>query len=241
MVETMVSSSHFQSQLASIMEMLAKTAVLEIGKLVEESHAVFKRELSRRISENESLKNKCDLLESELRASRRSAQKIAELLQNAKTAATAAAANKEVVHRPTIDGVFGKEWCMDLWKEKEPVAAQLSQSQVDPCVIESIDLMDDDGPEMIIINDEILKKTSSKHKPQADTMRNNEKGPAVSSMDSSVNQSGDDFITYTVPTDNMPQRSAADPTIDPRPSTLEDASTSSNMTAEEFGLCWVQF
>lgn len=25
---------------------------------------------------------------------------------------------------------------MDLWKDKEPVAAQLSQGQVDPCVIE---------------------------------------------------------------------------------------------------------
>lgn len=67
----MVSDTHFQSQLASIMEMLAKTAVLEIGKLVEESHAVFRREISRRISENEGLKKKCDLLESELKASRR--------------------------------------------------------------------------------------------------------------------------------------------------------------------------
>lgn len=74
MVETMVSDSHFQSQLASIMEMLAKTAVLEISKLVEESHAVFRREISRRISENQGLKKKCDLLESELKASRRSAQ-----------------------------------------------------------------------------------------------------------------------------------------------------------------------
>lgn len=78
MVETMVSDSHFQSQLASIMEMLAKTAVLEIGKLVEESHAVFRRELSRRISENEGLKKKCSLLESELKASRRSTQDRAE-------------------------------------------------------------------------------------------------------------------------------------------------------------------
>lgn len=74
----MVSDSHFQSQLASIMEMLAKTAVLEIGKLVEESHAVFRREISRRISENEGLKKKCGLLESELKASRRSAQDRAE-------------------------------------------------------------------------------------------------------------------------------------------------------------------
>lgn len=79
MVETMVSDSHFQSQLASIMEILAKTAVLEIGKLVEESHAVFRREISRRISENEGLKKKCELLESELKASRkRSAEDRAE-------------------------------------------------------------------------------------------------------------------------------------------------------------------
>lgn len=97
MVEPMVSSSHFQSQLASIMEMLAKTAVLEIGKLVEENHVVFKRELSRRITENESLKNKCELLESELRASRRSAQKIAELLHNAKSAASTTAHKGDII------------------------------------------------------------------------------------------------------------------------------------------------
>lgn len=60
-------------------------------------------------------------------------------------------------------------------------------------------------------------------------------GQALPSMESGVDQSNDDFITYTIPTDNMPQRSASDPTINPRPSTLEDASTSSNITIDEFG------
>ncbi|KAF5908799.1 RB-associated KRAB zinc finger protein-like, partial [Clarias magur] len=142
MVETMLSDSHFQSQLASIMEMLAKSAVLEIGKLVEESHAVFRREISRRISENQALKN-----------------------------------NKneyplcwiEAGHRPTIDGVFGKEWCMELWRDKGSSAVQKHQDHADPCVIEDVDLMEDDGPDTIIIKDETFDDGPGKSKPQVNS------------------------------------------------------------------------
>lgn len=42
----------------------------------------------------------------------------------------------EAGHRPTIDGVFGKEWCMDLWRDKESSAVQKHESPVEPSVIE---------------------------------------------------------------------------------------------------------
>lgn len=73
-MEAMGSDSHFQTQLSSIMEMLAKTAVAEIAKLVEESHAMLRLEITRRISENESLKSRCGFLESELKGTRRRLQ-----------------------------------------------------------------------------------------------------------------------------------------------------------------------
>ncbi|KAK2836227.1 hypothetical protein Q7C36_014096 [Tachysurus vachellii] len=231
MVETMVSDSHFQSQLASIMEMLAKTAVLEIGKLVEESHAVFRREISRRISENEGLKKKCDLLESELKASRRNPQDRAE---------THRAQNKEAGHRPTIEGVFGKEWCMDLWRDKEASAVQKLQKHqrhVDPCMIESIDLMEDDGPDTIIIKDETFDDGPGKSKPQTNS-RSSEKDPAFSGVEQDAAQISEEFIPYAASLDNMQPRNAAEQTFDiradPRLSAIGDAATSSNMSPEEF-------
>ncbi|KAI5620918.1 zinc finger protein 382-like isoform X1 [Silurus asotus] len=224
----MVSDSHFNNQLASIMEMLAKTAVLEIGKLVEESHAVFRREISRRISENEGLKKKCDLLEIKLKASRRSAQERGEAHNGP---------NKETGHRPTIDGVFGKEWCMDLWKDKESNAAQKQQSRMDPCMIESIDLMEDDGPDMIIIKDETFDDAPGKSKPHTNP-RINEKDLAFSEADREAVQRGEDFIAYAAALDNTQPRGATDQTFevrsDPRPPALGDAATSSNMSSEEF-------
>ncbi|KAB5530678.1 hypothetical protein PHYPO_G00132120 [Pangasianodon hypophthalmus] len=229
MVETMVSDSHFQSQLASIMEMLAKTAVLEIGKLVEESHAVFRREISRRISENQGLKKKCDLLESELKESRRSAQERAEAHN---------VPNKEAGHRPTIDGVFGKEWCMDLWRDKESSGVQKHQGHVDPCMVESIDLMEDEGPDMIIIKDETFDDGPGKSKPQANS-RSSEKDPAFSSVEQDVAQRSEEFLTYAAALDNAQPRRAAEQTFDiradPRPSALGDTATSSNVSSEEFG------
>ncbi|KAF7690958.1 hypothetical protein HF521_011255 [Silurus meridionalis] len=186
MVENMVSDSHFHNQLASIMEMLAKTAVLEIGKLVEESHAVFRREISRRISENEGLKKKCDLLEIKLKASRRSAQERGE------------------AHKVRI---------------------------------KSIDLMEDDGPDMIIIKDETFDDGPGKSKPHTNP-RINEKDLAFSEADQEAVQRGEDFIAYAAALDNTQLRGAVDQTFDvradQRPPALGDAATSSNMSSEEF-------
>ncbi|XP_054479409.1 uncharacterized protein LOC129111288 [Anoplopoma fimbria] len=55
----------FQNKLTSIMEMLAKAAVLEIGKLWEDGFALVQVELRRRESEIEALNRKLVLMESE--------------------------------------------------------------------------------------------------------------------------------------------------------------------------------
>ncbi|KAK2895970.1 zinc finger and SCAN domain-containing protein 32 [Channa argus] len=55
----------FQSKLASIMEMLAKAAVVEIGKLWEDGFALIQVELRRRESEIEALNRKLVLMEKE--------------------------------------------------------------------------------------------------------------------------------------------------------------------------------
>lgn len=68
-------SASFHSQLASIMEVLANTAVAEICELVDSGYAVLQLEISRSRKENEVLRRKLRLLE--LRAARSSALRAA--------------------------------------------------------------------------------------------------------------------------------------------------------------------
>ncbi|KAL1023831.1 hypothetical protein UPYG_G00046890 [Umbra pygmaea] len=59
----MSNSAHFQSQLASIMEVLANAAVAEICQLVDDGYAVLRLEMSRTQRENQALKSKLRLVE----------------------------------------------------------------------------------------------------------------------------------------------------------------------------------
>ncbi|KAJ8271279.1 hypothetical protein COCON_G00101380 [Conger conger] len=66
----MSTCNSFQVQVASIMEYLAKTAVVEITKLVDDGSAALRLEMCRSQRENEALKTKLLLMEGELRAVR---------------------------------------------------------------------------------------------------------------------------------------------------------------------------
>lgn len=71
-----MNSVDFQTQLTSIMETLAKTAVIEIGKLFQDNSSMLRLEISRCTRENESLQQKCIFLEKELKAARKAAVKV---------------------------------------------------------------------------------------------------------------------------------------------------------------------
>ncbi|KAG7524455.1 zinc finger 271-like [Solea senegalensis] len=60
----------FQSQLLSVMEVLAKAAVAEINRRVDDSCAVLRLEVSQSQRDIELLKSKCETMEAELRRSR---------------------------------------------------------------------------------------------------------------------------------------------------------------------------
>ncbi|KAG7455336.1 hypothetical protein MATL_G00255560 [Megalops atlanticus] len=68
-----MNSVSFQTQLASIMEVLANAAVAEICELVDDGYAVLHLEISRRQKENEALKRKLQMME--LRISRQGMEK----------------------------------------------------------------------------------------------------------------------------------------------------------------------
>ncbi|XP_051572581.1 zinc finger protein 235 [Myxocyprinus asiaticus] len=104
-------SKSFQLQLSSIMEIMTKTAMEEICKLVDGDFAFLRQELSRVMSENTVLKDKMLCLESEVESTRitkeetRAGTKIYRSI----------CVQTEYGVQPSIKGIFGKEWCSSLW------------------------------------------------------------------------------------------------------------------------------
>ncbi|KAG5841724.1 hypothetical protein ANANG_G00169810 [Anguilla anguilla] len=89
----------FQEELSTIMDILAKTAVAEISKLVDDSCEVLRIEISRSQTENQALKKKLQLMERELRPARGRC-------------------------RSSAERVFGQEWSFGLRRGGEPTDVQ---------------------------------------------------------------------------------------------------------------------
>ncbi|XP_029612624.1 zinc finger protein 24 [Salmo trutta] len=167
-MNTMINRGSFQTQLASIMEMLSKAAVVEIGKLVDECSAVLRSEISQQhMNENEALKKKCYLLEIELKTVKLLERKrvIASRCQNGVQVSGQifthqATENREKQSAPAIEGVFGKDWCMDLWRDGEsiPQDKETIGSAIlgDDEVTQAIDLVDNE-PELVFIKEELFE------------------------------------------------------------------------------------
>ncbi|XP_056608546.1 uncharacterized protein zgc:113210 isoform X1 [Triplophysa dalaica] len=145
-----MNSVGFQTELTSIMETLAKTAVIEIGKLFQENSSLLRLEISRCTRENESLQQKCLFLEKELKAARKAAGKVN------RTEASFCDVSTDPGHRPAIDNVFGKEWCLDLWRhEEESNVDQSEDTDLSSSVntVEPVSLLDEES-DMVMIKEE---------------------------------------------------------------------------------------
>ncbi|XP_073705542.1 uncharacterized protein [Garra rufa] len=219
-----MNNADFQTQLTSIMEMLAKTAVVEIGKLFEENSLLLRLEISRCTNENESLKKKCHFLENELQSARKNAGKM-----NGTEAQFNHPGLAESRRRPSIDNVFGKEWCMNLWRHGESNVGEQEDTHLDSSAIaeEPVDLLDDE-PDMIMIKEETFEDCSGKNNPEEDESCSL-RGPAMTRDERCVAQSSEDFITYTVPSDeiqaNVQQTQAEELPLDGTISTHGDSTT----------------
>ncbi|KAJ8336439.1 hypothetical protein SKAU_G00376590 [Synaphobranchus kaupii] len=99
----------FQTQLVSTMEILAKAAVAEINRRVDDSCAVFRVEISQSQKEIETLKRKLQVVERELMKTRRK-----------KTVHSPT----RVEHSPSAEGAFGQEWRFRLRTRGEPIAVE---------------------------------------------------------------------------------------------------------------------
>ncbi|XP_056310093.1 zinc finger protein 382-like [Danio aesculapii] len=203
-----MNTTDFQTQLTSILELLAKSAVAEISKLFEENSLLLRLEISRCTNENESLKKKCNFLESELQSARKTAGKTNEA-PFSRTGLTGSA------RRPSIDNVFSKEWCMNFWRHEESNAGEQEDAHQDSSGMaeDPVSLLDDEEdeePDMIMIKEETFEDCSGKNKPDEEEM-SSLTGPAMSSDERCNDQNCEDYITYTVPSDEQAQLNVQQP------------------------------
>ncbi|KAK5884852.1 hypothetical protein CesoFtcFv8_018629 [Champsocephalus esox] len=141
----------FRAQLAAVLDKLTKTALVEIGNLADECSSVLHSEISLHKTENEALKKRCYLLEVQLRAARE-AQTFS---SHVNSVSRRQPADQQHL-APAIDGVYGKDWCMDLWREEK--APSQRKATVEPAAMTSmgplvIDLMERE-PDLIFVKEE---------------------------------------------------------------------------------------
>ncbi|XP_032444291.1 zinc finger protein 300-like isoform X2 [Xiphophorus hellerii] len=108
----MASRVSIHSQLSSVMETMAKSAFSQVCKLVDQDSAELRSELSRLLFANSALTEKVNSLECELTSVVRDTPKKSRSYCSVVTCP------------PTIEGIFGKDWCINLWKDRDPYSPQ---------------------------------------------------------------------------------------------------------------------
>ncbi|KAK2836225.1 hypothetical protein Q7C36_014094 [Tachysurus vachellii] len=99
----------FQTQLNSIMEIMSRAVVRQICKIVDSDLASLRLELERALHDNAALGDKMRVLESEVQTLRKAGTRISRKSCRSVYIQTSEDAP------PSINGIFGKEWCSSLW------------------------------------------------------------------------------------------------------------------------------
>lgn len=120
----------FHSQLSTIMETMARSALSQICKLVDEDTAELRLRLSQLLVANTALAEKVNSLECELTIVRSDSPRLCKSYRSVGV--------QTVCHgdgdaygsgSPTIEGIFGKDWCMNLWKDRDPCTVERDSPQ----------------------------------------------------------------------------------------------------------------
>ncbi|KAM9494367.1 uncharacterized protein Hap1MRO34_004303 [Clarias gariepinus] len=99
----------FQTQLNSIMEIMSRAVVRQICKIVDSDLASLRLELERALHDKATLGDKMRVLESEVETLRRTRARAPR-----KSCRSVCIQTSEDAP-PSINGIFGKEWCFSLW------------------------------------------------------------------------------------------------------------------------------
>nr|XP_046270685.1 zinc finger protein Gfi-1b isoform X2 [Scatophagus argus] len=117
----MASRLTFHSQLSSIMETMSRSVLSQVCNLVDEDSRELRLEFSRLLVVNSTLEDKVNSLECELTAVRSDAPKLCQSYHSVGVQTVCFRDGDDCESGPpTIEGIFGKEWCMNLWKDREP-------------------------------------------------------------------------------------------------------------------------
>ncbi|XP_035510340.1 gastrula zinc finger protein xFG20-1 isoform X2 [Morone saxatilis] len=121
----MASRLPFHSQLSSIMETMAKSVLSQVCKLVDEDSSELRSEVSRLLVVNSALAEKVSSLQCELTVVRSDASELCKSYRSVGVQ-TVCFRDGDAYESgpPTIEGIFGKEWCMNLWKDRDPYSLE---------------------------------------------------------------------------------------------------------------------
>ncbi|KAM4535780.1 uncharacterized protein V3H82_025467 [Fundulus diaphanus] len=213
----------FRTQLAVILDRLTKAALAEISSLADECSSVLHTEISLHKTENEALKKRCYSLEVQLRAAREGQTYPAHVSSGARQL------SDQHQSAPAIEGVFGKDWCMDLWREDKlnPQRRQPMEAAMANLGAEAADMMGRE-PDLIFVKEE----TYDDH-PIGQQMSHaaNRKLVGMFEDDAMLRRSVDELQLHSGELNNFPMMSEgqmlqrAQPTIADR--LIEDAAMSS--------------
>ncbi|KAJ8345319.1 hypothetical protein SKAU_G00295120 [Synaphobranchus kaupii] len=155
---------HLQTQVASIMEVLAKSAVVEIGKAIDEGTALLLLEMSRSKKENETLKWRLLELEKELLEARRGGNRATarDRIRSVKVQV------RDEIRGPdnSYDSVFGKEWSIGLWKDGELTAKKEEEAPLQPVINEEATQTVEDRQDLFPIKVELFEENLEDSDPQ---------------------------------------------------------------------------
>uniref|UniRef100_A0A1A8MV76 C2H2-type domain-containing protein n=1 Tax=Nothobranchius pienaari TaxID=704102 RepID=A0A1A8MV76_9TELE len=122
----MASRLSFRSQLSSIVDTMAKSVLTQVSKLVDEDSAELRMEVYRLLVANSALAEKVNNLECELTIVRSDTPKMCKGYRSVgvQTASSRDEDASDVSGSPTIKEIFGKDWCINLWKDRDPYSLQ---------------------------------------------------------------------------------------------------------------------
>uniref|UniRef100_A0A8C1K4R5 C2H2-type domain-containing protein n=1 Tax=Cyprinus carpio TaxID=7962 RepID=A0A8C1K4R5_CYPCA len=161
----------FQTQLASIMEVLANAAVAEICKLVDDDYAVINLQMTQCQRENKALKRKLHILE--LKMARGFAERrINSLSRTNRVQVSAALSDK--YRNQTNDVLYGAQFNSGLWRgggtdsaaqqavnESNSMTGDAALSEADTVLIKDEMFEEDQAQQRLFIRDGGVKETPS--------------------------------------------------------------------------------
>ncbi|KAK2919584.1 hypothetical protein Q8A73_003955 [Channa argus] len=159
----------FQTQLASIMEVLANAAVAEICKLVDDDYAVVSLQMSQCQRENKALKRKLHLLE--LKMARGNAERrLRESAMNSSRPRVQINTGDRLREPASTGGVFELQIDAGLWSGRAPAGDTISQ----PIHLDSIQSKSPDvelvEPEAVLVKEERLEANMARVEQMEEAM-----------------------------------------------------------------------